>query len=98
VSSVPIISIVLRRPRTASHPSVTPGTPSAPHAQVVELRRVDQQKLGVVYGLFQTKLALLSEVTARGRGLTDEAIGPLLEAQVYRKFLHQPYPPEVRPG
>ena len=46
------------------------------------LTRVDQHKLGVVYGLFQNELALLSEVTtrmaeeARGRALTDEAIGP----------------------
>jgi hypothetical protein len=68
------------------------------------LTRLDQQKLGVVYGLFHAELALLREVTtrmaeeARGRGLTDEAIGPLLEAQVYREFLHQPYPPAVRPG
>jgi hypothetical protein len=68
------------------------------------LARVDQDKLGVVYGLFHAELALLSEVTtqmaeeARGRGLTDEAIGPLLEALVYREFLHQPYPPDVRPG
>ena len=68
------------------------------------LARVDQHKLGVVYGLFQTELALLSEVTtrmaeeARGRGLTDEAIGPLLEAHVYREFLCQPYPPDELPG
>jgi hypothetical protein len=68
------------------------------------LTRVDPQKLGVVYGLFHAEVALLREVTtrmaeeARGRGLTEEAIGPLLEAQVYREFLHQPYPPEVRPG
>jgi hypothetical protein len=68
------------------------------------LTRVDQHKLGVVYGLFQTELALLSEVTmrmaeeARGGGLTDEAIRPLLEAHVYREFLCQPYPPDVLPG
>ena len=68
------------------------------------LSLVDQHKLGVVYGLFLAELALLSEVTtrmaeeARGRGLMDEAIGPLLEAQVYREFLHQPYPPDVLPG
>jgi hypothetical protein len=68
------------------------------------LARVDQHKLGVVYGLFQAELALLSDVTtrladeARGRGLTDEAIGSLLEAQVYRDFLHQPYPPDGIPG
>jgi hypothetical protein len=68
------------------------------------LARVDQDKLGVVYGLFHAELACLSEVTtrmaeeARGWGLTDEVIGPLLEALVYREFLHQPYPPDVRPG
>jgi micrococcal nuclease len=28
------------KPRTASHPSVTPGTPSAPQTQVVKVRRV----------------------------------------------------------
>jgi hypothetical protein len=65
------------------------------------LARTDQSKLGVVYGLFQAELARLNEVTlhlateARGRGLTDETIGPMLEALVYREFLHQPYPPEV---
>jgi hypothetical protein len=68
------------------------------------LSRVDLHKLGVVYGLFQAELTLLREVTsrmaeeARGRDLTDEAIGPLLEAQVYREFLHQPCPPDGRPG
>ena len=66
--------------------------------------RVDQHKLGVVYGLFQAELALLSEVTtwmaeeACGRGLTDEAIGLLLEAEVYRECLCQPYPPDGIPG
>jgi hypothetical protein len=68
------------------------------------LTRVDQDKVGMVCGLFQAELALLSEVTtrmaeeARGRGLTDEAIGLLLDGLVYREFLHQPYPPDVRPG
>ena len=68
------------------------------------LTRVDQHKLAVVYGLFQAELALLSEVTtriaeeARGKGLTNEAIGPLLEAQMYREFLHEPYPPNGRQG
>jgi hypothetical protein len=66
------------------------------------LTRVDQHKLGVVYGFFQAELALLSDVTTRiaeetrGKGLTEEAIGPLLEADVYREFLHQPYPPHGR--
>jgi hypothetical protein len=65
------------------------------------LAHVDQSKLAVVSGLFQAELARLSEVTmylageARGMGLTDDTIGPLLEAQVYRELLHQPYPPEV---
>jgi hypothetical protein len=65
------------------------------------LARVDQSKLSLVYGLFQEELARLSEVTmhlageARGRGQTDDMIGPLLEARVYRELLHQPYPPEV---
>jgi hypothetical protein len=65
------------------------------------LASVDQSKLGVVYGLFQAELARLSEVTmhladeARGRGLIEDTIGPLIEAQVYRQLLHQPYPPEV---
>ena len=65
------------------------------------LAHVDQAKLGVVHGLFQAELARLNEVTlqlaaeARDRGLTDEALGPTLEALVYREFLHQAYPPEV---
>jgi hypothetical protein len=56
------------------------------------LAEVNQHKLGVVYGLFHAEWALLGEVTtrmaeeARGRGLTDEAIGPLLKVQVYREF------------
>ena len=64
------------------------------------LARVDQAKLGVVYGLFHAELARLSEATtqmaveARRRGLTNEVIGPLLEEQVYRELLRQPYPPE----
>jgi hypothetical protein len=66
------------------------------------LARVDQGKLGIVYGLFQAELARLSEITthlageARRKGLTDEAIGPMLEAQVYRELLHQAYPLEGR--
>lgn len=65
------------------------------------LAHVDRSKLGVVYGLFQAELTRLSQVTmylaeeARGRGQTDDMIGPLLEARVYRELLHQPYPPEV---
>ena len=65
------------------------------------LASMDQSKLGVVYGLFQAELACLNEVTlhlaikARGRGLTDETIGPVLEALVYREFLYQSYPPEA---
>jgi hypothetical protein len=65
------------------------------------LAGVDQSRLGVVYGLFQAELARLHEVTlllaaqARDRGMTDEAIGSALEAQVYREFLHQTYPPRV---
>jgi hypothetical protein len=64
------------------------------------LARVESGKLAVVHGLFQAELAALSEVTtrlaeeARSRGLTDEMIGPLLEAQVYRDMLRQPYPPQ----
>lgn len=65
------------------------------------LARMDQSKLSIVSGLFQAELARLSEVTthladeARGMGQTDDVIGPLLEARVYRELLHQPYPPEV---
>jgi hypothetical protein len=65
------------------------------------LARVDQSKLSLVYGLFQAELARLSQVTihlaeaARACGETDDMIGPLLEARVYRELLHQPYPPEA---
>lgn len=65
------------------------------------LAHVDQSKLGVVYGLFQAELARLSQVImhlaeeARGRGETDDVLGPLLEARIYRELLHRPYPPEV---
>jgi hypothetical protein len=65
------------------------------------LAHVDQSKLGVVYGLFQAELTHLSQTTmhlaeeARARGETDDMIGPLLEARVYRELLHHPYPPEA---
>jgi hypothetical protein len=56
---------------------------------------VDQDQLGVVSGLLSAELALLSAVTTR---MAAEAIGPVVEAYVYRKCGHQPYPPDIGPG